>query len=77
MIRGVLAEHARLSVSIDQVADDADLFRSGMSSQASVTVMLAIEGAFDIEFPDAMLTRKVFETISAIEAAVIELQADA
>jgi acyl carrier protein len=37
-------------------------------------VMLAVEDAFDIEFPDAMLKRSVFESIAAIRAAVTELQ---
>ena len=32
-----------------------------MSSLASVNVMLALEGEFNIEFPDQMLNRSVFE----------------
>ena len=37
-----------------------------MSSHASVNVMLALEDAFDIEFPDRMLKRSVFESIAGI-----------
>ena len=48
-----------------------------MSSHASVNVMLALEDHFDIEFPDAMLKRDVFESIASIEAAVSELRAKA
>ena len=44
----------------------ADLFQAGMSSHASVNVMLALEDAFDIEFPDNMLKRRVFESVAAI-----------
>ena len=44
-----------------------------MSSQASVNVMLGLEDAFDIEFPDRMLTRAVFESIASIRAALTEL----
>ncbi|MGH2908912.1 MAG: acyl carrier protein, partial [Solirubrobacteraceae bacterium] len=54
----------------------ADLYDAGMTSQASVNVMLALEDAFDIEFPDRMLTRSVFQTIRAIESALTELDAD-
>jgi acyl carrier protein len=72
-IRQVLAEHARLGVNV--IADSADLFQAGMTSHASVNVMLAIEDAFDIEFPDSMLKRSVFETIDAIAAAIDELEA--
>ena len=45
-----------------------------MSSHASVNVMLALEDTFDIEFPDVMLKRSVFESIAAIDAAVTELR---
>ncbi len=73
-IREVLAQHARLPVDVDTVSDDADLFPAGMSSHASVNVMLGLEDAFDIEFPDEMLKRSVFESIAAIAAAVRELR---
>ncbi len=36
--------------------------------------MLALEGAFDVEFPEEMLRREVFASISAIRAAVEELR---
>lgn len=72
-IRAVLRDHARLPVDVGSLNDDADLFAAGMSSHASVNVMLALEDTFDVEFPDAMLKRSVFESISAIDAAVTEL----
>lgn len=75
-IRQVLTQHARLPVEIDSVSDDDDLFQSGMSSHASVSVMLGLEDAFDIEFPDEMLKRSVFESISAISGALGTLLAD-
>jgi acyl carrier protein len=46
-----------------------------MSSHSSVNVMLALEEGFDLEFPDQMLKRSVFESVSAISAAIGELQA--
>jgi acyl carrier protein len=73
-VREVLREHARLPVHIDSLDDDADLFQAGMSSHASVNVMLALEDRFDVEFPDAMLRRSVFETVGAITAAIAELR---
>lgn len=72
-IRAILKEHARLSVDASSLADDADLYQAGMTSHASVNVMLALEGAFDVEFPDRMLRRGVFESIAAIRAALEEL----
>jgi acyl carrier protein len=72
-IRRVLSEHARLPVDVDTLSDDADLFAAGMSSHASVNLMLALEDAFDLEFPDRMLTRGVFESVGSIAAAIDEL----
>jgi acyl carrier protein len=76
VIRSVLREHARLHVDIDTLDDDTDLFAAGMTSHASVNLMLALEDAFDVEFPDRMLTRGVFDSVSAIEAAIEELSGD-
>lgn len=72
-IRKILSEHGRLSNDAAVIADDADLYQAGMTSHASVNVMLALEGEFDIEFPDQMLRRGAFESIAAIRAAVTEL----
>ncbi|HEY5188280.1 MAG TPA: acyl carrier protein [Solirubrobacteraceae bacterium] len=74
-IRQVLADHARMPGDAHSLDERADLFASGMSSHASVNVMLALEDTFDIEFPDAMLKRSVFESIAAIRTAVLELRA--
>jgi acyl carrier protein len=74
-IREVLATHARLPVDVSTLADDADLYQAGMTSHASVNVMLALEDAFDVEFPDQMLTRGVFASISAMAEAVSSLRA--
>jgi acyl carrier protein len=75
MIRSVLNERAGLPVDVDTLDDDADLFAAGMTSHASVNLMLALEDAFDLEFPDRMLTRGVFASVSAIAAAITELSA--
>ena len=72
-IRRILNEHARLSVDTTTLAGDADLYNAGMTSLASVNVMLALEAEFDVEFPDQMLRRDVFESIAAIEAALLRL----
>jgi acyl carrier protein len=73
-IRAVLGEHGRLARPADSLEDDADLYQAGMTSHASVNVMLALESAFDIEFPDHMLKRSVFGSIASIRDAVTELE---
>lgn len=76
-IRQIVKEHGRLSVDVDALTADADLYQAGMTSHASVNVMLALEDRFDVEFPDRMLKRSVFESIASIEASVTELRAQA
>jgi acyl carrier protein len=72
-IRSILKDHARLRVDADSLPEEADLFSCGMTSHASVSVMLALENAFDVEFPDRLLSRSVFSSIAAIRAALDEL----
>ncbi len=74
-IRQAITDHARLPVDVSTLGDDTDLYQAGMTSHASVNVMLALEDAFDIEFPDRMLRRDVFESVAAIRAALTELSA--
>ncbi len=69
----VISDHARLSVASDSLEPDTDLYQAGMTSHASVNLMLALEDRFDVEFPDAMLTRSMFETVANIEAALTQL----
>lgn len=76
-VRAVLHDHARLRVDVDTLNSHADLFQAGMSSHASVNVMLALEDRFDVEFPDQMLKRSVFATIAAIASAMNELRVEA
>lgn len=76
-VRAILAVHARIPVDVQTLDDHADLFRAGMSSHASVSVMLGLETAFGVEFPDLMLKRSVFQSIASIAAALHELLEDA
>jgi acyl carrier protein len=76
-IRRIIDEHCRLPVDAAALDDHADLYQAGMTSHASVNLMLALEDSFDVEFPDRMLTRSVFESIAAIEAALTEVRAEA
>lgn len=72
-VRRVIRDHGRLAIDVDAIADDANLYEAGMTSHASVNVMLALEEEFDVEFPDALLRRNVFESVAAIGAALTSL----
>ena len=72
-IRALVIRHGRIKDS-DRLADDTDLYELGLSSLASVNLMLALEDAFEVEFPERMLRRRTFASVGAIYAAITELQ---
>lgn len=69
-IRELLKKHAGLQVDVDTLDAGADLYAAGLSSFASVQLMLAIEERFDLEFPDSLLNRKSFQSVDAIMRTV-------
>jgi acyl carrier protein len=73
-IRAVLDTHARLTGPAAVLGAHDDLYAAGMTSHASVNVMLALEDAFDIEFPDALLSKSTFCTLDSLERAISGLR---
>ncbi len=76
-IRDILQKHGRLPVDVASLSDEADIHNAGMTSFAAVEVMMALEDAFGVEFPDKMLNRRNFASISAIENALLTLKSEA
>jgi acyl carrier protein len=72
-IRKILKDHGRLNKDPWSLDESADLYQAGMTSHASVNVMLALEGEFEIEFPDHLLKRSVFESIGAMRDTIAGL----
>jgi acyl carrier protein len=72
-IRAVLGTYGGLPCRIDDVAEADDLYRRGLTSHASVNVMLALEAEFEVEFDDTMLRKSTFESIHSIRTALAEL----
>ncbi len=77
LIRAVLAEHGRLSADPAALADSDDLHAAGLSSHATVSLMVAIEDALDLEFPDRLLNRRTFASIASLRDAVASLTVSA
>jgi len=75
-IREVLQANGRLPVSALTLGDTDDLYQHGLSSHASVNVMLGLEDAFGVEFPDVLLRRDTFKSVSAIQNALASLGVD-
>lgn len=72
-IRALVGEHGLIPVDVASLSDDDDLFGAGLTSHASVNLMLALEDAFEVEFPDDMLRRSTFGSIAAIRGALTRL----
>jgi acyl carrier protein len=77
LIRSILADHGRLSADVATLDDDADLYRVGLTSHASVNVMLALEDEFGVEVPDTMLRKATFQTIASMRATIVTLTSQA
>jgi acyl carrier protein len=73
-VRRIVARHGNLSVNVESLNDDSDLYLAGLTSLAAVTVMLALENHFDVEFPDSKLGRTTFSSFEAIAEVVAELK---
>ena len=72
-IRAVLRDHGRLSVDVGTLEDHSNLYEAGLTSHASVNLMLALEDHFEVEFSDRMLSRGGFASIAAIRSGLDEL----
>jgi acyl carrier protein len=72
-VREIVAQHGRLGVAVDSLGDDSDLYLAGLTSLATVGVMLALEDSFNIEFKESMLSRKTFSSLEAMAEAVESL----
>ncbi len=75
-IRELLSKHGGLPIAVDKLADADDLYEAGLSSFASVQLMLALEEEFDVEFPENLLNRKSFSSIASIADALSQITED-
>ncbi|HEX4150269.1 MAG TPA: acyl carrier protein, partial [Pirellulales bacterium] len=65
-IREILTRQGCLPGDIGSLGDDSDLYAAGLTSLATVGLMLALEDRFEIEFPERMLGRGTFRSVAAI-----------
>ncbi|MBN9270577.1 MAG: acyl carrier protein, partial [Mesorhizobium sp.] len=68
-VRSLFARNAMLPFDVSKLSDQDSLYDAGMTSFASVQMMLALEEEFDIEFPEQMLTRRTFSSLASIADA--------
>lgn len=74
-LRAILRDHGKLTGDAMTLPEDADLFGAGLTSFATIQVMLAVEDAFGVEIPDDRLNRKTFASLRALDEVIRGLQA--
>jgi acyl carrier protein len=72
-VRGVLAARGKISADVDTLDSSHSLYDAGMTSHATVKVMLGLEDQFGVEFPDELLQRSVFDQVATITSAIEKL----
>lgn len=72
-VRDALAQHGRLNSAPDHLGEHDNLYQAGLTSHASVNVMMALEDDFDVEFPEHLLRRTTFESIANLRDALDSL----
>lgn len=75
-IRAILQDHGRLAVALADLSNNSNLHDAGLTSLVTVNLLLAIEDHFDIEFPDEFLSRRTFQSIDTLAAAVEKLTSE-
>lgn len=72
-IREILSQQGRIQA--EQLHEGDDLYSAGLTSLATVAVMLALEDRFNVEFPEKMLGRGTFKSMDSIAEAITQLAA--
>jgi acyl carrier protein len=73
VIKEVVAEHIGVPFDVHNFEPHGDLYAAGLTSLATVGLMLALEERFDVEFAESMLSRGTFRSVAAIAEAVTKL----
>jgi acyl carrier protein len=72
-IKEIILEHIGKKVDAASLQVDTDLYLLGLTSLATVGLMLALEEHFDVEFPESMLGRATFRSIASIADSINKL----
>ncbi len=65
-IRRLVKENGKLHTPVDTLSNADNLYEAGLTPFAAIRVMLALEEAFDVEFPPELLRRQNFSSVEAI-----------
>ena len=72
-LQKLLGDLGTLACDTAELTPETDLYATGLTSLASVDLMLAIEQDFGFLFPDDLLNRRTFGSTGAIAAVIRRL----
>jgi acyl carrier protein len=72
LVRDALTHHGHLAIDVSSLGVDDDLYLVGLTSHATINVMIAIEDATGSQFHENLMRRSTFRTIDAIKQAATE-----
>lgn len=72
-VRRIVGDHGKLSIEASRLSADTDLYELGLTSFATVQLMMALEEEFGVDIPDRLLNRKTFQSIGAMTRALATL----
>ncbi len=70
LIRQIIDAKGHLPVAARTLAPNANLYEAGLSPFTAIQVMLALEQACGVEFPEQMLSRQSFSSLNSIAACL-------
>ena len=76
LLQGVLRQHLQLLPTDGSFDPNAELRELGLDSMTAISLLLDLEKAFEITFPDEMLEAETFRTAETLAAAVEKLIAE-
>jgi acyl carrier protein len=65
-LRQLLREHGKLNSPVESLSVTSDLYRAGLTSHATIALMLSIEDEFGVEFPQEAMRRETFQSIQTM-----------
>lgn len=74
LVRQIIDARGRLPIAAQNLSPNSDLYEAGLTSFAAIQIMLALEEALGLKFPEHMLRRQNFASINSIVACLRQLE---
>ena len=74
-LTSILRGHLGFLAPDQELPMDAELAELGLDSMGAITLLMDLEGSFDISFPEEMLVPETFRTADSLLGAIRTLRA--